>query len=858
MRLVRFTSILATLVGAVALQGQTVDFTSDVAPLMAQCQVCHGAAQQMSGLRLDNGEAALKGGNAGALLEPGNSAESRLVHYLTGEESTLNPRGVKMPMAGDPFTPGELATIRAWIDAGAEWPQSETASETLADESSREEGLPWSFQPIERPHVPAVRNRQWVRNSIDAFILARLETEQIEPSPEADRATLIRRVSLDLNGLLPTPREITSFLKDNRADAYELLVDRLLDSPHYGEKWGRFWLDQARYADSEGHEQDRARPHAWRYRDWVINSHNRDQPFNQFTIEQIAGDLLPNRTTEQWVATGFHRNALVDREGGVEPALSMFDNRLDRTNAVAAAWLGISMGCAQCHDHKYDPITQREYYQFMAFFNTFKPIDIDAPSPGELGPYLRTQEEYREKREAILNEYNIPEIQRVWEDELRKADKNPGERGDWDIHWMRIQVYVDNGKEVIYTPSEQRTRKEAEAVTQFLLERGAEGLGRQRYEELKLREAAKKLAELDAQYPDLTQAEAMIEREKQPNSYVHLGGTYDALGIEVEPGVPAALSPPLPEAESPRLALAKWLVAPENPLTRRVAVNRIWQELFGRGIVRTSDDLGTQGSKPTHPELLDWLAMEFLESGWSRKQIIRKIVTSATYRQQSDTRPELEERDPENELLARQSRVRLPAEGVRDVALVASELLDDTIGGPSVRPYQPKLEGDRNGRDRWTESKGGDRYRRGLYTFLQRANPYPSLINFDAPNANLSVCRRNTSNTPLQALDLLNDPVFFEAAQALAVRTLREAPGDSFADRLKYAYRATLSREPSVQEEERLLSLLVQQKDILANNSEATSALFPFDLENVDQTDGAAWVNVSRVLLNLDEFITRQ
>jgi hypothetical protein len=856
MPLLRLAVLLAILHGPAAAQGQTVDFARDVAPLMARCQACHGPDQQMSGLRLDNGEAALQGGNAGALLQSGNSAESRLIHYLTGQESPLNPRGLRMPMGGDPFSDNEMATIRAWIDGGANWPKSQNAQEA-ASSQPRKAGLPWSFQPVERPQPPAVRNRQWVRNPIDAFVLARLESEKLEPSPEADRATLIRRVSLDLTGLLPTPAEVASFVEDTRPGAYERLIDRLLASPHYGETWGRYWLDQARFSDSEGHEQDRERPFAWRYRDWVIDSFNRDEPFDQFTVEQIAGDLLPNRTTEQWVATGFHRNALVDREGAVEPSLSQFDNRLDRTNAVAAAWLGISMACAQCHDHKYDPITQREYYQFMAFMNTFQEIDIDAPRPGELGPYLRTQAEYRAKREEILKEYNTAALQSEWEDKLREADKYPGKREDWDIHWLRFQVYIDNGKEVLYTPLEKRTWKEAEAVTSFFVNLAAEGIGRKRYSELKLREVAKKLDQLKAQYAGLTQAEAMVERDIPRKNYVHLGGAYDALGIEVQPGVPGALNP-LPDEDKPRMALAKWLISPENPLTRRVAVNRIWQELFGRGIVRTSDDLGTQGSKPTHPELLDWLAAEFMDRGWSRKQLIREIVTSATYRQKSDARPELTERDPANELLARQARVRLPAEEIRDVALAASGLLDNSVGGPSVRPYQPTLEGDRNGRDRWKESAGGDRYRRGMYTFFQRANPYPSMINFDAPNANHSVCHRNTSNTPLQALDLLNDPVFYEAAQTLAVRTLREAPGTGFDDRLKYAYQITLARSPNGQEQERLLGLYVQQKEILAGNAEASTAVFPFNLENVDRLEGAAWVNVSRVLLNLDEFITRQ
>ena len=350
-----------------------------------------------------------------------------------------------------------------------------------------------------------------------------------------------------------------------------------------------------------------------------------------------------------------------------------------------------------------------------------------------------------------------------------------------------------------------------------------------------------------------------MERTIQPRNYIHLGGEYDALGIEVQPGVPASLNP-MPSGPNPsRLALAAWMVSPDNPLTRRVAANRIWQELFGRGIVQTSEDLGTQGSKPTHPELLDWLASEFLERGWSRKQLIREIVSSATYRQKSDARPDLAERDPQNELLARQARMRLPAEGIRDSALAASGLLNSTIGGPSVKPYQPNI-GDLayGGRNTWKESDGKDRYRRGLYTFFKRSNPYPSMINFDAPNSNMSVCRRNLSNTPLQALNLLNDPVFIEAAQALAVRILREAPGTRFAERLTYAYKVSLARSPSDSEQERLLGFLQHQKEILANDPKASAATFPYNFENVDPIEGAAWVHLSSVLLNLDEFITRE
>ena len=851
----RFTLIVAMVTGPAAL-AQTVDFTRDVAPMFAQCKVCHGAQQQMSGLRLDQRESALQGGNAGALLKSGNSAESRLIDYLTGAKSPLNPRGLKMPMGGAPFPEKDLATIRAWIDGGAQWPASQSAS---AKASQQDSSLSWSFRPVKRPAIPSVQNRLWVRNPIDAFILARLEAAAVAPSPEAERTTLIRRVSMDLIGLPPTAEDVKIFVSDARPDAYERLVDRLLGSPHFGETWGRFWLDQARYADTEGHEVDRAREYGWRYRNWVIDSYNRDQPFDQFTIEQIAGDLLPKRTTEQWVATGFHRNSLVDREGGTDPALSEFDRLMDRTNAVANAWLALSIGCAQCHNHKFDPVTQKEYYQFAAFINSFKEIDIDAPLAGEMGAFLRTQAEYRQKRGDILKVYEIAEFQAEWEKELRQTSQNPGKRGDWDIHWLRIQIYVDNGREILLQiPPEKRTWEEAEAVTDFFVKLSAEGIGQKRYSELKLRDAAGKLATLKAKYPQLTQAQAMVERTFPVKNHVHLGGEYNALGIEVQPGVPASVNPLPTGVKLTRLSLARWLVSPDNPLTRRVAVNRIWQELFGRGIVFTSEDLGAQGSKATHPDLLDWLSSEFLDLGWSRKQIIREIVTSATYRQKSEARPELSQRDPENELLARQSRRRLSAEGIRDVALAASGLLDTRIGGPSVRPYQPNIGDAAYGRGDWMESEGGDRYRRGLYTFFKRANPYPGMINFDAPNANISVCRRSRSNTPLQALGLLNDPVFFEAAQALAAGTLRASPGATFTDRLNYAYEATLGRLPSGREQERLLSFFHNQREILAKDSQACDALFPYSFDGIDRIEGSAWVNLSSVLLNLDEFITKE
>ena len=820
-----------------------VEFARDIEPLLQKrCQLCHGTQQQMSGLRLDSQEAALKGGTSGKDILPRNSAGSRLIRLVAGLEEKV------MPPVGARLTAAEIGLLRAWIDQGVDWPAPQIGQNRVSSH--------WAFQKIKRPDPPAVRDRAWPRNPIDRFIQARLESEGIAPSPEASKLTLLRRVSLDLTGLPATPEAVREYLHDNRPDAYERTVDRLLDSPHYGEKWARYWLDLARYADSDGYEKDRSRPWAWRYRHWVIDAINRDMPFDEFTTEQLAGDLLPSRNLDTLVATGFNRNTLTNREGGTDPEQFRDEEVLDRAATLGTVWLGLTVGCAQCHNHKYDPISQKEFYQLTAFFNTQEEVNIPAPLPGELGPYLAAWPEFVRARQALLEEYKIPEAQADWEKRLREAALAPGHNEEADFSYGEFTHTVDNARKVLFLEPAKRSEIQQGEMLERFIGSCTSMYPKEYCDGLKLRELRTKLNDLIAKTPQVSYAPVLLENDAPPKAYIHVKGDWRDHGEEVQPGTLAVL-PPLGEKPS-RLALARWLTSPEHPLTSRVAINRIWQELFGRGIVVSSEDFGTQGDRPTHPELLDWLASEYMQGGWSMKQMVREIVTSATYRQSSNARKDLEARDPDNALLARQSRLRLPAEEVRDEALYAAGLLDLRIGGRSVRPAQPKgvAELSYGGSVKWEESTGADRYRRGLYILFQRTVPYPQLVTFDAPNASLSCTRRERTNTPLQALNLMNDPVFFEAAQALAYRVMSESAG-AFRDRLNYAYEVTLGREPTTREAERMGKYFDETSRMLQGSPQTVSALFPNQLPGVPQADAAAWVELSRVLLNLDEFITK-
>jgi hypothetical protein len=715
-----------------------IEFTKDIEPILVRsCQSCHGPKKQRGGLRLDNAEEALLGGNSGPVLAPGAALKSKLLRVVAGLDPDL-----KMPPEGNkPLTAQEVGLLRAWIDQGARWPrQDQVVARRTSDH--------WAFQPIRRPIPPALHSPEWVRNPLDAFVLARLEKEGYQPSPPADRATLIRRLSLDLLGLLPDPQQVDTFLADTSPDAYERLVDRLLASPAYGERWGRHWLDLARYADSDGYEKDRGRPHAWRWRQWVIDAFNRDLPYDQFTIEQLAGDLLPHATLSQKIATGFHRNTLTNTEGGVDQEQFRVEAVADRVNTTGQVFLGLTLGCARCHDHKYDPISQKDYYRFFAFFNSDREVNLPLPASGP----------------------------------------QPAKKGQ--------------------------------------------------------RPMARTLA-LGPTRP----------------THVLIRGDFLRKGAAVEPDTPEVF-PPLPDVKAPRRDdLARWIVADNNPLTSRVLANWLWHKFFGRGLVATLEDFGTRGEKPSHPELLDWLATEVRRQNWSLKAMHRLIVTSATYRQSSAIRPELQTRDPLNVLLARQSRQRLEAEVIRDVSLSASGLLAPRIGGPSVRPPQPKGISSLTYANsaRWVESKGADRYRRGLYTWFQRTSPYPMLMTFDAPDANVCCVRRQHSNTPLQALTSLNDPVFVECAQGLAERILREEL-TSPEGRLRRMFRLCLVREPGEQELARLARLreefLVLCKKQPAG--EATRLAGRAQHACPDVYEAAVLVAIARTLMNLDEFLTRE
>jgi hypothetical protein len=626
-----------------------------------------------------------------------------------------------------------------------------------------------------------------VKNAVDRFVLAKLEEKGLTPSPEADRATLLRRVSLDLTGLPPSPAELKAFLEDQSPDAYEKVVDRLLASPHYGERWGRHWLDLARYADTDGYTIDAPRD-MWPYRDWVIKALNADMPFQQFVTEQIAGDLLPGATQDQIIATGFHRNTPSNYEGGIDFEQYRVEANADRVDTTGAVFLGLTLGCARCHDHKYDPVSQREYYQMFAFFNNVDEIDKEADRKDFNRPFL-----------DIGSEENKAKFVK-WEEEVRAIEE-------------KINNYI----------------------SQFV--------GDAEKDET-LKAMRKQAAALRKQKPEMVRMLVMRDRAEPREAYIHLGGDFLRKGSPVKPGVPAAALMPAfkPAGErANRLDLARWLTDPKHPLVGRVTVNRMWQKLFGRGIVETENDFGTQGEKPTHPELLDWLALEFVEKGGSQKGILKTMVMSAAYRQASAMRKDAAAVDPDNRLLARQNRLRLDAEILRDAALVASGLLTPVIGGPSVYPPIPAgANSVTQVRREWPVATGPDRYRRAMYTFFQRSAGHPGLIVFDAPDGTVACTRRVRSNTPLQALTLLNDEAYVEFAKALSARVRKEAEGDEARVRLGYLY--ALAREPREAERERFLRFVKARRDSAAGGA----------------SEEKVWNAVARALLNLDEFMVRE
>jgi len=823
----------------VTVQTDGINFSRDIQPIFAdRCYSCHGAEKRKGGLRLDRKADAFAGGDNGKAILPGKSAESRLIRNVSG----LDPDTV-MPPKGERLTSSQIATLRQWIDQGAPWPDE---SWNAAGKSQH-----WAFKVPQRPAIRAVRNRKWLRNPIDAFVLTRLEKEKITPSTEADKITLIRRLSVDLLGLPPTLEEVKWFVADTGPYAYDELVDRMLRSPYFGERWARHWLDLARYADSDGYEKDGVRPYAWLYRDWVIDAINRDIPFDQFSIAQIAGDLLPDAKLAQKTATGFHRQTLTNKEGGVDPEEFRCKATVDRASTTAAIWLGLTVGCAECHSHKYDPITQKEFYQFYAFFNNTTEQDIPLLEQPDLTKYKEQERRWNEQHAKLTNTLNAYLTNEFLLAETR-WEQSATTRGQTNGFSSTSNVST-NATEILSIARAERTTNQQSELIKYYREQ--------------IDSRTKKLdAQLAAHQkkqpkPPEVKAAVLVENDPSGPTYIHVRGDFLRKGEAVEPGTFSILHPlTARSSRADRLDMAQWLFDPANPLTARVTVNHIWLHLFGRGLVNTVNDFGTRGDRPSHPELLDWLASEWPRLGWSRKALIRLIVTSATYRQTSALRPELIERDPNNILLARQSRFRSEAEVVRDSFLSCSGLLETKIGGPSIRPPLPAdIAAIAYANSvKWNESEGADRYRRGLYIFLQRTIPYPMLTTFDAPDSNVTCTRRERSNTPLQALTLLNDSVFFECAQTLGKRLALESPRDP-RQQVKRAFEICLGRSPTSPEMQRLLRFYEhEQKLIEANPDCAPKIVGAKKGAGRNIVEAATLVALARTVLNLDEFLTRE
>ncbi len=822
----RLAARLGWLLAAFPVWAHAVDYSSEIKPLLARyCVPCHGVSQQKGGLRLDTAASAIRGGEHGPALRPGSAAQSLLLQAILGVSSEI----VRMPYKRAPLDSTEAERIRNWIDTGAAFPVDETPS------SDRH----WSFQPP-RQQPPPFLSHDWgrVRNPIDQFILRRLQDEQLSLSPDPTPNSLLRRLHLDLTGLPPTPEDLAAFGADPRSDAYERAVDRLLTSPHYGERWGRWWLDAARYADSNGYSIDSPRS-IWPFRDWVVAALNHDMPFDQFTWLQLAGDLIPNGSasdpTSALIATGFHRNTQVNHEGGIDTEQFRIESVIDRVNTTATVWLGLTLACSQCHDHKFDPLTMKDYYRFFAFFNSCENdghgnLGLEAQNRLEIGSpeILRELAEHRKTAQAAEAELN------AWMDRELKPKLAAWESGLDENARSKLKPEVQASLAVT---AKERNQFQTSSVFNTFRDQDPEYQRRRQ-----------SLDEVRQAEPKFQTTLVMRELPSPRETRQFIKGDFTRPGDRVFPGIPSILPTLQSEQTQPnRLDLARWLVSKENPLTARVLVNRVWQQYFGRGIVETENDFGTQGSPPTHPELLDWLAIDLMEHGWSLKHLHRRIVTSETYRQDSRipkrdsstaTASAGMERDPLNRWLWRQNRIRLDAEIIRDSMLASSGLLDSRVGGPPVFPPQPMgLDAFTQNKREWKVSTGGDRYRRAIYTHLQRTIFHPALSVFDASDGYFTCTRRLRSNTPLQALTLLNSQAFLEFAQALG-RQLESISGTP-RDKIHRAYDRCLCRPPSLTESRALEQLLEAELQSGANTLDA-------------------WTAVARVILNLDELITRE
>ncbi len=1011
-----------------------VDYENEILPIFSEkCTVCHGPDDAKGGLRLTNlDQATLETDSGGQAIVPGSPDSSTLVEriHATDPDDVMPP-----PDKGEPLTEKEKQALRQWIAEGADWPRH------------------WAYEPLSQAGPPAkVSDPSWIKTPVDAYVLARLDEAKIPPSPEAGPYVLIRRLYYDLLGILPTPERAEAFARDytgadgaEKEAVYERLVDEVLKSPHFGERWGRHWLDKARYADSDGYEKDRDRPDAWKYRDWVIDSINADLPFDQFTIQQLAGDLLPKPAEDELLATAFNRQTLTNTEGGTDKEQWRVAAVMDRAETLGTVWLGLSVSCARCHTHKYDEITQKEYYELYAYFNNGDETTTDMPeSEAAMVRYRAKKKEHdlkvaaaRKKLDeakaqlnsefeawgaklhqkalaaaanppafhplkvaALKNETSakfVPEgdviqsrgpvpqkdtirliaetgqeILNGFKLEALKSEafpgNGPGRAQNGNFVLSEFKVWLVAPEATFETPLEEReaikfTHSRADfSQNRFPVENAVDGKantgwaigpqsgrdhhaifstaepvalkGRKLFFELQndhgdahvlgrfritaltgkmislgipenlativaeppakwtqeqrkslldyyatIAPATKPLASALAKVQDeapkapLMDIRILEERQKdRRTTHVFRRGEFKDPEEAVEPGTFASL-PPVEHRDGmgDRLDLARWLVSGENPLPPRVIVNHLWANLFGEGIVSTVNDFGVRGERPTHPELLDWLAAELIRQGWSRKALIKTVALSSTYRQSSAHRPELADIDPKNTLLYRQNRFRVEAEIVRDITLAASGLLSEKVGGPSVFPPIPDGVADLNYNSafKWKVSPGEDRYRRGMYTYFKRTAPHPTLMTFDCPDSNVTCVQRSRSNTPLAALITLNNDTFAEAAKAFATRVTTEEEAEGDADRLERAFQLALARPPEAWERDRLLSLLEESRAWyrqnpddalkLAANVTSTEARAPTEKpgKETESAETAAWIATVRIILNLDEFITR-
>ncbi len=1004
--------ILASIIlASIAVAAEEVEFNRDIRPILSEkCFFCHGpdAGHRQADLRLDVDAIAKQ-----HAITSGNADESELIARLisTDPETKMPP-----PESEKTISDEEIELIRRWIDQGATYQGH------------------WAFRPPRKSSLPTIDREDWSQNPIDQFVLDQLVHENIQPSPRASRAELVRRLSLDLTGLPPTVEMVRQFVDDPNNDALQRVVDQLLDSQHYGEHMARYWLDAARYADTNGYQYDLEREQ-WVWRDWVISSFNDNLPFDQFTIDQIAGDMLPDATDAQRLATGFHRNHPITIEGGVIDEEYRTEYVVDRVVTTSTVWLGLTIGCCRCHDHKYDPISQREFYEFFAFFNNVAERGLNGFDPKRKISSPLAEKQMRSLDEQIalarsrldrLTENGLPidqwaaaaikTEQQAWsvvvpdqmnaiggteftvqgdksvlaggpnpatetyelilERDLASIGADPigavqleafpdpsttskgagrGSNGNFVLSEIEVQVatasdpdkfravelaraeadYSQQNYDVslaidgkadntgwavdgnsrqeprtarfyfqtpirresglrfrirlihqyggshhiarfrlslresdqqtipltiaalLKTPESERTTEQQQQITEALIAEFGSAAAKSLSADLQA--ARRQRAQLIRSVPETL---VMADRDEPRKTHILMRGEYDHPGEEVHAGTPAVLPPIGDDLPRNRLGLARWLVAPDHPLTARVTVNRLWQQFFGNGIVKTTEDFGAQGEWPSHPELLDWLAVDFVESGWNVKSLIKKIVTSETYQQSGNLAPGALERDPENRLLARGPRMRLDAEVIRDSALRVSGLLNPLVGGPSVFPYQPaglwQEINNRPGYSRtYKQDVGGNLYRRSLYTFWKRTLPPPSMASFDAPERETCRVRRSRTNTPLQALVLLHDPQFVEAARHLA-GTMIAAGGDRDDSRIDLGFRRCYSRSPSDGEREALKEILKSRRVKYNDSPELTQSLLAVGDSSVEASaELAAWTTVARTLMNLSEFVTK-